>query len=279
MAVASSKVFVGGLPQTVDKQALQEHFEQFGEVRDAVVMVDRTTGRSRGFGFVRFNSPDAVERVIASPQELDGQTVDVKRAEPADTMPPAQPVRTKDDAKGRRRRRGKRGGADEDIPVFPDSAAAPEAAFGFDPQTAAAAAAQLNLAMSFLSLTQQAMLGNQAGLPPSFPLAPNFTQAASIFAATATAQANANAAFTAPATTGAEDFYVHPDLTNIKFEKQTAPVPLGDLSNVLNGQRQSSEKATWGPPLPLTKTAGQPSIGHAPGLGLPTGALAAKSIW
>lgn len=289
MAVASSKVFVGGLPQTVDKQALQEHFEQYGEVRDAVVMVDRTTGRSRGFGFVRFNSPDAVERVIASPQELDGQTVDVKRAEPADTMPATQPTRARDEAKGRRRRRGKRG--DDDASGAETAAALKDAAFPFDPQTAAAAAAQLNLAMSFLSLTQQAMMGNQAGLPPSFPFAPNapnLSQAASIFAATAQAQTTAAMAGYPH---GAADLHAHPDLhvhpdltahpdmTALKFEKQTAPVPLGDLSNVLNGSRPSSEKAKWGPPLPLAKTSGQPPLGPAPGLGMPNGALAANSIW
>jgi hypothetical protein len=133
--------------------------------------------------------------------------------------------------------------------------------------------------MSFLSFTQQAMLGNQAGLPPSFPLAPNLTQAASIFAATATAQANATAAMTASATHGAAALNSHPDMSTIKFEKQTEPVPLGDLSNVLNGARPSSEKAKWGPPLPLAKMAEQPPIGHAPGLGLPHSALAAKSIW
>ena len=44
-----SKVFVGGLSQAVDKQALKQHFEAFGEVKDAVVMIDRQTGRSRGF--------------------------------------------------------------------------------------------------------------------------------------------------------------------------------------------------------------------------------------
>jgi RNA recognition motif-containing protein len=276
MAVASSKVFVGGLPQTVDKQALQEHFEQVGEVRDAVVMVDRATGRSRGFGFVRFNSPDAVERVLASPQELGGQPVDVKRAEPADNMPPAQPARAKDDVKGRRRRRGKK--ADDEAP-YATEAAASTAFGGFDPQTAAAAAAQLNLAMSFLSLTQQAMMGNQAGLPPSFPLGtPNQQQLASIFAATATAQANA--AMTASAPSGAAEFSAHPDLSTLPFRKQTEPVPLGDLSNVLNGQRPtSSEKARWGPPLPLAKTAGQSTLGSSQGLALSSSALAGKSIW
>jgi len=126
------------------------------------------------------------------------------------------------------------------------------------------------------------MMGSQAGLPPSFPISPDLTQAASIFAATA--QAQANAAMTAPAPNGALGLSAHPDLTTIKFEKQSKPVPLSDLSNVLNGNRPaSSEKANaanrWGPPLPLAKTAGQTTLGHAPGLAMPTSALAGKSIW
>jgi hypothetical protein len=145
-----------------------------------------------------------------------------------------------------------------------DAAAAHDAGFAFDPQTAAAAAAQLNLAMSFLSLTQQAMMGTQTGFPPSFPLSPDLTQAASIFAATATAQANA--AMTASAPTGAAKPSAHPDLTTIKFERQTEPVPLGDLSNVINGARATSEKARWGPPLPLAKMTGQSTLGHASGI-------------
>jgi hypothetical protein len=178
--------------------------------------------------------------------------------------------------KGRRRRRGKK--ADDEAP-YATEAAASTAFGGFDPQTAAAAAAQLNLAMSFLSLTQQAMMGNQAGLPPSFPLGtPNQQQLASIFAATATAQANA--AMTASAPSGAAEFSAHPDLSTLPFRKQTEPVPLGDLSNVLNGQRPtSSEKARWGPPLPLGKTAGQSTLGSSQGLALSSSALAGKSIW
>lgn len=50
------KIFAGGLPPSVTEQGFRQYFEGFGEVTDAVVMMDRTTGRSRGFGFITFAS-------------------------------------------------------------------------------------------------------------------------------------------------------------------------------------------------------------------------------
>ena len=47
----SKKLFVGGLPWEVDDDALRSHFEPYGEVTEAKVILDRDTGRSRGFGF------------------------------------------------------------------------------------------------------------------------------------------------------------------------------------------------------------------------------------
>jgi hypothetical protein len=88
MVFCPSKVFVGGLSQAVDKQALKQHFEAFGEVKDAVVMIDRQTGRSRGFGFVRFATSEGVEAALQTPHLLDGQWIDVKRAQPAENLPP-----------------------------------------------------------------------------------------------------------------------------------------------------------------------------------------------
>jgi RNA recognition motif-containing protein len=88
MVFCPSKVFVGGLSQTVDKQALKQHFEAFGEVKDAVVMIDRQTGRSRGFGFVRFATSEGVEAALQHPHCLDSQWIDVKRAQPAENLPP-----------------------------------------------------------------------------------------------------------------------------------------------------------------------------------------------
>ena len=46
------KVFVGGLPQSVNNQVLREFFQQFGPVESSEVMMDRNTKRSRGFGYV-----------------------------------------------------------------------------------------------------------------------------------------------------------------------------------------------------------------------------------
>ena len=48
------KIFAGGLPSAVDDAMLRQHFERFGEITDAIVMIDRHTNRSRGFGFVTF---------------------------------------------------------------------------------------------------------------------------------------------------------------------------------------------------------------------------------
>lgn len=75
----SSKIFVGGLSWGTDDDGLRAAFESFGEVVDAKVITDRDTGRSRGFGFVTFDSPDgasgAVEGMNGS--TLDGRTLNV----------------------------------------------------------------------------------------------------------------------------------------------------------------------------------------------------------
>lgn len=54
--VESKKIFVGGLAPTVTEQAFRQYFEKFGRLVDAVVMMDRNTQRSRGFGFVTFEA-------------------------------------------------------------------------------------------------------------------------------------------------------------------------------------------------------------------------------
>jgi len=79
------KIFVGGLAPSVGDQDFRDYFEQFGLIADAVVMFDRQTQRSRGFGFVTFEkeqSLDAVFEPSEQPHELKGKVVEVKRAEP-----------------------------------------------------------------------------------------------------------------------------------------------------------------------------------------------------
>lgn len=69
-----TKVFVGGLAWETQKETMKKYFEQFGEILEAVVITDKTTGRSKGYGFVTFREPDAAMRacVDAAPV-IDGR--------------------------------------------------------------------------------------------------------------------------------------------------------------------------------------------------------------
>ena len=49
-----TKIFVGGLPYHTTDESLREFFQQFGDIEEAVVITDRQTGKSRGYGFVSF---------------------------------------------------------------------------------------------------------------------------------------------------------------------------------------------------------------------------------
>jgi len=77
------KVFVGGMSWNTDSEGLRQAFERFGEVVDAKVITDRDTGRSRGFGFVTFESDESAEQAISEMdgQDLDGRTVKVNEAQ------------------------------------------------------------------------------------------------------------------------------------------------------------------------------------------------------
>ena len=78
----AKKLFVGGLSWNTTDATLQTAFEQFGEVTDAKVILDRETGRSRGFGFVTFADDDAGSQAVnaMSGAELDGRTIRVDEA-------------------------------------------------------------------------------------------------------------------------------------------------------------------------------------------------------
>ncbi|KAL6011116.1 hypothetical protein ACLOJK_001560 [Asimina triloba] len=57
-----TKVFVGGLAWETQKEAMREHFEQFGEILEAVIISDKITGRSKGYGFVTFKEAEAAKK-------------------------------------------------------------------------------------------------------------------------------------------------------------------------------------------------------------------------
>mmetsp|Transcript_97869 Transcript_97869/g.281159 ORF Transcript_97869/g.281159 Transcript_97869/m.281159 type:complete len:433 (-) Transcript_97869:126-1424(-) len=84
----TNKLFVGGLPQNTTSSELSDHFETFGIVSDAVVMIDPATCRSRGFGFVCFlPGPEGTAAVATALARYDshrirGKWIEVKNAEP-----------------------------------------------------------------------------------------------------------------------------------------------------------------------------------------------------
>ncbi|KAF8661074.1 hypothetical protein HU200_057175 [Digitaria exilis] len=80
--MSSSKLFVGGLSYGTDDQSLRESFSNYGQVIEARVIMDRESGRSRGFGFVTFTSSEEASAAITAMdgQELHGRSIRVNHA-------------------------------------------------------------------------------------------------------------------------------------------------------------------------------------------------------
>lgn len=85
----TKKIFVGGLPSTLTEEQFRQYFENYGDVTDVVIMFDQNTNRPRGFGFISFDTEDAVDRVLEKNtfHELNNKLVEVKRALPKDANP------------------------------------------------------------------------------------------------------------------------------------------------------------------------------------------------
>lgn len=84
------KLYVGNLPYSVTESDLREAFGEFGEISDAVVISDRYTGQSKGFGFVEFPDDSAAKSAIDALNETDlkGRTIRVNEARPREERPP-----------------------------------------------------------------------------------------------------------------------------------------------------------------------------------------------
>uniref|UniRef100_A0A0G4G7T6 RRM domain-containing protein n=1 Tax=Chromera velia CCMP2878 TaxID=1169474 RepID=A0A0G4G7T6_9ALVE len=79
------KIFIGNLQVTTSEKNLTVYFSQFGALEDCVVVIDKRTGQSRGFGFIIFQQESSVENVMAkSVHRIDGVVADVRRAVPRD---------------------------------------------------------------------------------------------------------------------------------------------------------------------------------------------------
>ena len=79
----SKKLFVGGLSWNTTDMILRQAFERFGPVTEAKVVLDRETGRSRGFGFVTFTEAEHAQAAMAEldGKELDGRTIRINEAQ------------------------------------------------------------------------------------------------------------------------------------------------------------------------------------------------------
>lgn len=82
--MASQNLFIGSLAYATNDDSLKAHFEQIGPVVSARVITDRDSGRSKGFGFVEFESDSDNQKAVdqLNGKELDGRTINVSLARP-----------------------------------------------------------------------------------------------------------------------------------------------------------------------------------------------------
>ncbi len=86
----ATKLYVGGLPYSTTEDALRAHFAQAGNVVSAVIIMDKMTGRSKGFGFVEMASEGEADKAISMfhDQDFDGRKLTVNVARPMEARPP-----------------------------------------------------------------------------------------------------------------------------------------------------------------------------------------------
>jgi RNA recognition motif-containing protein len=85
----AKKLYVGNLPYSVSDSDLQAMFEPFGTVESAQVIVDRDTGRSKGFGFVEMSNPQEGQAAIEGmhDKDMNGRKLVVNEARPREERP------------------------------------------------------------------------------------------------------------------------------------------------------------------------------------------------
>jgi len=86
----SNKLYVGNLSYSVRDDDLQQHFSAFGQVQSAKVMMERDTGRSKGFGFVEMSSAEEAQAAIQAlhGKNMGGRDLTVNIARPMEARPP-----------------------------------------------------------------------------------------------------------------------------------------------------------------------------------------------
>ena len=84
-----TKLFIGGLPYAVDNQKLNDMFAQYGQVVSAVVITDKFTNQSKGFGFVEMADDEAAQNAIKAldGSDYEGRRLGVSVARPREDRP------------------------------------------------------------------------------------------------------------------------------------------------------------------------------------------------
>lgn len=86
----AKKLYVGGLSYDTSEGSLRELFSQAGAVESATIIMDRMTGRSKGFGFVEMSSDGEAQKAIEmfNGKEFEGRTITVNEARPMEPRSP-----------------------------------------------------------------------------------------------------------------------------------------------------------------------------------------------
>lgn len=86
----AKKLYVGGLPYSTSQDALKDEFSKAGAVSTAIIIMDKMTGRSKGFGFVEFESDSDADKAIEmfNGKMFDGRSLTVNEARPMEARPP-----------------------------------------------------------------------------------------------------------------------------------------------------------------------------------------------
>jgi len=89
----AKKLYVGGISYGTNEDALKAHFAQAGAVESASIIMDKMTGRSKGFGFVQMSSDADADNAINmfNGKELEGRTLTVNEARPMEPRAPRAP--------------------------------------------------------------------------------------------------------------------------------------------------------------------------------------------
>jgi RNA-binding protein Musashi len=86
--ILSQHLQVLGIPWDIDTEGLRQYMSKYGDLDDIIVMKDRATGRSRGFGYVTFRTSEDAEKAVATQHSLNGRMLEVKIATPKEDMKP-----------------------------------------------------------------------------------------------------------------------------------------------------------------------------------------------